>query len=146
MPLANLRSRHLKRGYRYDGMNKAQTTIDFLKGYKRALIEEERIINMIEHEAKQKGNDRSIKELRERLEAPGIKKLRARLGTLEIKKGEVVQTIEECTDGYFCRVLSDYYVCELTFEEIAADIGYSTRHVQRLHDKAVEKISKRMKK
>lgn len=115
-------------------MNKVQTTIDFLKGYKRALIEEERIINMIEHEAKQKGNESSIKELRERLEA------------LASKKGEVIRTIEECTDGYFCRVLSDYYICELTFEAIAAGIGYSTRHVQRLHDKAIEKISKRMKK
>lgn len=116
------------------GMNKAQTTIDFLKGYKRALIEEERITNIIDHEIKQKGNDSSIRELRERLTA------------LAIKKGEVIRTIEECTDGYFCRVLSDYYVCELTFEAIAADIGYSTRHVQRLHDKAIEKISKRIKK
>lgn len=108
-------------------MDKAQV-IDFLKGYKRALIDSKRIVNLFNHSLKEKGNESMIKDLRKKL------------STLEVKKGEIVRCIDQLTDGYHKLILTEHYICGVTFEAIAENIHFSTRHVRRLHDQAIKKL------
>ena len=108
-------------------MDKAQV-IDFLKGYKRALIDSKRIVNLLNHSLKEKGNESMIKDLRKKL------------GVLEVKKSEIVCCIDQLTDGYYKLILTEHYICGVTFEAIAENIHFSTRHVRRLHDQAIMKL------
>lgn len=108
-------------------MDKARV-IDFLKGYKRALIDSKRIVNLLNHSLKEKGNEFMIKDLRKKL------------STLEVKKGEIVRCIDQLTDGYHKLILTEHYICGVTFETIAENIHFSARHVRRLHDQAIMKL------
>ena len=56
-------------------------------------------------------------------------------------KREMVRLIK-AVDNVECQILLEQrYLCFKTWEQIAVDMGYNVRHVYRLHDEAVEKIS-----
>lgn len=112
-------------------MKKAQV-IDFLKGYKRALIDEQRIYKLLEQITEEKGKESLVEELRKKL------------GVLELKKGKIVRVIDNCPEAYCRLILTDHYVCGRTFEAIAEDVNFSVRHVCRLHDKAIAMITKKI--
>lgn len=45
-------------------------------------------------------------------------------------------------DDVLCEVLKQYYLKGLSWEKVVKTLGYSERHVRRLHDKALREISK----
>lgn len=56
----------------------------------------------------------------------------------QIQKEKIREEITLIPDPVFREILFCKYVNGATFEDLAEDFGYSTRHVQRLHKVAVE--------
>ena len=55
-------------------------------------------------------------------------------------KREMVSTIKSVENPEYHTLLELRYLCFKTWEQIAVDMGYSTRNVYNLHDAAVEKL------
>lgn len=60
------------------------------------------------------------------------------------KRMEIVEQIGLLSDGLLVTVLFSRYVDCKTWEQIAVDMGYSYRHVVRLHGEALAKFKKVM--
>ena len=60
------------------------------------------------------------------------------------KRMEIVEQIGLLSDGLLVAVLFSRYVDCKTWEQIAVDMGYSYRHVVRLHGEALAKFKKIM--
>ena len=56
-------------------------------------------------------------------------------------KRNIVRAIKAVVNTEYQTILELRYLCFKTWEQIAVDMGYNVRHVYRLHDEAVEKIS-----
>ncbi len=61
---------------------------------------------------------------------------------LEQEQTEIKNAIAKIQDPVLAELLTKYYIDGKTMEEVAYDIGYSPRHISRLHKKALEEISK----
>ena len=68
-----------------------------------------------------------------------VKALKKR-GELWAKRSEIIEAIGEVGDESLQRLLWMRYVHGASFEEVAVDMGYSYRHVVRLHGDALQKI------
>lgn len=55
-------------------------------------------------------------------------------------KREMVSVIKAVENPEYQTLLELRYLCFKTWEQIAVDMGYSTRNVYKLHDAAVEKL------
>lgn len=56
-------------------------------------------------------------------------------------KRDMVRYIKAVDNTEYQTLLEQRYLCFKTWEQIAVDMGYNVRHVYRLHDEAVEKIT-----
>lgn len=54
---------------------------------------------------------------------------------------EILDLIDELEDARYAEVLESFLIDELTFEEIAKDMGYTERHVIRLYSEAIDMIT-----
>lgn len=53
-----------------------------------------------------------------------------------------IMTVIKAVDNYECQTLLELrYLCFKSWEQIAVDMGYNVRHVYRLHDEALLKVS-----
>lgn len=53
-----------------------------------------------------------------------------------------IMTVIKAVDNYECQTLLELrYLCFKSWEQIAVDMGYNVRHVYRLHDVALLKVS-----
>ncbi len=69
-----------------------------------------------------------------------IAELDKEIGELENIKAEITDAINQVSDKTLRSLLTDYYLNDLTFEEVADRIGYTRRHVTRLHNRALSLI------
>lgn len=60
-----------------------------------------------------------------------------------IKKLNIYNLINKLDDEILKSILSYKYICFLSFEEISKKMHYSTRHIIRLHNKAIETLKER---
>ena len=58
-------------------------------------------------------------------------------------KKEISDKIALLGDNRFRTVLTRYYLCDETFEEVAKNAGYSNSHVRRLHGLALNEFRKK---
>ena len=56
-------------------------------------------------------------------------------------KCKIVSIIKQIQNTEYQTLLELRYLCFKTWEQIAVDMGYSSQHIFRLHDKAVKEIS-----
>ncbi len=57
---------------------------------------------------------------------------------LEKVREEILDVIGKVKDDILCALLTEYYVNSLKWDEVADRLGYTTRHVSRLHRQALE--------
>lgn len=55
-------------------------------------------------------------------------------------KAEMVQVIKAVENTEFQTILEKRYLCFMSWEQIAVDLGYNVRHLYRLHEEALEKV------
>ena len=55
-------------------------------------------------------------------------------------KAEMVQVIKAVDNTEFQTILEKRYLCFMSWEQIAVDLGYNVRHLYRLHEEALEKV------
>ena len=55
-------------------------------------------------------------------------------------KREIVSVIKAVENVEYQTILEKRYLCFMTWEQIAVDMGYNVRHLYRLHDEALEKV------
>ena len=67
-------------------------------------------------------------------------------GRLWRTRAEVVETIGEVMDPLLQKILYGYYVDCHTFEQVAVDLGYSYRHITRMHGQALLAVAKVLEK
>ena len=60
-------------------------------------------------------------------------------------KREMVAAIKAVENPEYQTLLELRYLCFKTWEQIAVDMGYSTRNIYKLHDTAIEKVHIRQK-
>lgn len=66
--------------------------------------------------------------------------LKEQIAQLEHTQEEIFQVISQIDDNVLSAALTEYYVNDRTWEEIAELMGYATRHMTRLHRRGLEKI------
>lgn len=59
---------------------------------------------------------------------------------LEQVRAEILQAIGQIEDNTLAALLTEYYVNDRTWEEVAVQMGYSWRQVMRLHGHALQMI------
>jgi DNA-directed RNA polymerase specialized sigma subunit len=67
-----------------------------------------------------------------------IEKLRSKSRDL---KASVYEEIDSLEDTRYCEVLEAHFIDGLTFESIAAEMGYTERHVYKLYQEAIRVLS-----
>lgn len=71
--------------------------------------------------------------------------LEARIERLKRKglrfKNEILEEIDSLEDSKYCDILELFYIDCFTFEEIGDKLGYTERHVGRLHKQALELLA-----
>ncbi|MCQ5129120.1 hypothetical protein NE562_05565 [Butyricicoccus faecihominis] len=55
-------------------------------------------------------------------------------------KAEILRAIHKMQDSTLATLLIEYYVNCNTWEQVAVDLGFSWRHIQRLHGRALKKF------
>ena len=55
-------------------------------------------------------------------------------------KREIVSVIKAVENVEYQTILEKRYLCFMTWEQIAVDMGYNVRHLYRIHDEALEKV------
>lgn len=63
-----------------------------------------------------------------------IKRLKAKSRGL---KQAICEEIDSLEDSRYCEVLEAYFIDCLSFDEIADELGYSERHIERLYTEAI---------
>ena len=67
-----------------------------------------------------------------------------RIQRLEVKgekiKSEIVDIIDELEDPRYAEILESFLIECKNFDEIAEDLGYSSRHIERLYSDAINSI------
>lgn len=63
-----------------------------------------------------------------------IKRLKAKSRGL---KKAICEEIDSLEDDRYCEVLEAYFIDCLSFDEIADELGYSERHIERLYTEAI---------
>lgn len=63
------------------------------------------------------------------------------IDTLVDLKREIVTIIKTVENVEYQIILEKRYLCFQTWEQIAVDMGYNVRHLYRMHDEALKKIS-----
>ena len=61
---------------------------------------------------------------------------------LEEARAEILHILNQLEDNTLATLLTEYYVNDKTWEEVAVSMGYSWRQVLRLHGQAVQEIRK----
>ena len=59
---------------------------------------------------------------------------------LEQVRAEILQVIGQVEDNTLAALLTEYYVNDRTWEEVAVQMGYSWRQTMRLHGQALGKV------
>ncbi len=59
---------------------------------------------------------------------------------LEQVRAEILQVIGQIEDNTLAALLTEYYVNDRTWEEVAVQMGYSWRWVRRLHARALDQV------
>ena len=71
--------------------------------------------------------------------------LEKRIARLKAKsrdlKNAVCEEIDSLGDPRYCEILEAYYIDNLSFEDIAEELGYSPRHVIALYSEAISILS-----
>ncbi len=60
------------------------------------------------------------------------------IAELEKVRAELMNVIGKVEDDILCALLTEYYINNLKWDEVADRLGYTTRHVARLHKRALE--------
>lgn len=60
------------------------------------------------------------------------------------RKRMAMQMIDQLADDRHIEILYGYYLEQKSWEQIAVDIGYSWRHVHRLHGEALRQLPEKM--
>jgi len=60
------------------------------------------------------------------------------IAELEKVRGELLNVISQVKDDILCALLTEYYINNLKWDEVADRLGYTTRHVSRLHRRALD--------
>lgn len=55
-------------------------------------------------------------------------------------KREIVSVIKAVENVEYQTILEKRYLCFMTWEQIAVDMGYNVRHLYRIHDEALEMV------
>ena len=55
-------------------------------------------------------------------------------------RAEILQVIGQIEDNTLAALLTEYYVNDRTWEEVAVQMGYSWRQTMRLHGQALGKV------
>lgn len=55
-------------------------------------------------------------------------------------KKEIVEVIKQVGNTEYQTLLEERYLCFITWEQIAVDMGYELRYIHKLHGKALEEI------
>jgi|GEM_PF-738105 len=66
--------------------------------------------------------------------------LEEQIAQLEHIQTEILQVISQIEDNVLSAALTEYYINDRTWEEIAEYLGYAVRHMTRLHRRGLEKI------
>jgi DNA-directed RNA polymerase specialized sigma subunit len=56
-------------------------------------------------------------------------------------KDQIVEEIDSLEDPRYCEILEAYFIDRMSIEDIAEEMGYSTRWVYDLYSEAVEKLA-----
>ena len=72
------------------------------------------------------------------------KEIDQRVKELYIAKREILNAINEVQDTRHQMILLEHYVNCKTFEQIAHEQNYSSRHIFRIHKKALSAVAQRM--
>ena len=67
------------------------------------------------------------------------------IDTLVDLKKEIMETIKSVSGHEAQTVLEKRYLCFFSWEQIAVDMHYSIQYAYRIHDRALEEISERLK-
>lgn len=55
-------------------------------------------------------------------------------------KKEIVEVIKQVGNTEYQTLLEERYLCFITWEQIAVDMGYELRYIHKLHGKALDKV------
>lgn len=55
-------------------------------------------------------------------------------------KAETLDIIDELEDIRYAEIFESFFIDCKSFEEIAEDMGYSTRHIERMYKEALDKV------
>jgi len=55
-------------------------------------------------------------------------------------KKEIVEVIKQVGNTEYQTLLEERYLCFITWEQIAVDMGYELRYIHKLHGKALEEV------
>ncbi len=60
------------------------------------------------------------------------------IAELENVRADLMNVIGKVEDDILCALLTEYYINNLKWDDVADRLGYTTRHVARLHKRALE--------
>ena len=55
-------------------------------------------------------------------------------------KKEIIEVIKQVGNTEYQTLLEERYLCFITWEQIAVDMGYELRYIHKLHGKALEEV------
>jgi DNA-directed RNA polymerase specialized sigma subunit len=56
-------------------------------------------------------------------------------------KDEIIEKIDDLDDVKYAEILESFMIDCKSLEDIAEDMGYSTRHIERLYSEAIHSVS-----